>query len=255
MPLLTSVLLGCLPCQGAIILTQFTFDDFETPYSTPSVGEAAVQPGILEVTATNPRVETLDTITTGDTAGATRFTSLVIDPSNQIGDVTVFMASASGALPPRLSLNTDFFTAGTLVTEYDYSSIGGAVDVTANATHLIVDLVSTDNRDVGLVLTFTDSFGNEATVDISTIVSEITGEPIDLRTPGQKVLPFDTFAPVRFDSISGMKIEWEAGTGYDGEMALIGAGVVLDPVPESSSALLVLLGSALLVTRRRRERD
>ena len=151
---------------ATIVITEFIFDDFLTPYSAPIEGDQALQPRVMEVTRNNPHQLVIDSLSSGDTVGAERTTTLNIYPIQAAGDLTVFTVAASGELPPRLSLNADFLTAGTLRTEYDFSPIGESVNAAVDTTHVIIDLVSTDNRDSGLIVTFTDLDGNTVSKDV-----------------------------------------------------------------------------------------
>ena len=232
---------------ATIVVTEFIFDDFLTPYSAPIEGEPALQPRVMEVTRTNPHQLVVDSLTTGDTVGATRSTILNIHPIQAAGDLTVFTAAASSDLPPRLSLNADFLTAGTLKTEYDFSPIGESVNAAVDTTHVIIDLVSTDNRDSGLIVTFTDLDGNTVSKDVTNDLG------VDLTTPGKKSFPFAEFAPIDFTKLTGLTLDWRAGTAYDGEIAIIATGVELEIVPEPSTSLLALIGASWLMLSRRRQ--
>ena len=239
---------GATFSHGAnIAFTQFIFDDFRTPYSSPVEGDEALQPGVMEVTALNPHQVVIDTLNSGDTVGATRKTTLDIDPDAQLGDLTLFTASASGNLPPRLSLNADFLTAGRVVTEYDFSPIGESVNAAADTTHVIIDLISTDNRPSSFEITFTDVHGTTVTRDIAGDLGA------DLTIPGPKLFPFEDFANIDFTQLTGFTTVWDAGIAYDGEIAIIATGFDSVPaVPEPSSSLLLLLGSITLLARRQR---
>lgn len=231
--------------HGATV--QFIFDDFLTPYSEPIEGQVAIQPGVMEVTSTNDRQVVIDSLSSGDTVGAVRKTTLTIDPDAQLGDLTLFTASASAALPPRLSLNADFLTAGRVVTEYDFSPVGESINAAIDTTHVIIDLVSTDNRPSEFELTFSDAHGS---IVSRNVVADLGA---NLTIPGPKLFPFEDFGDIDFTQLTAMKVVWDAGIAYDGEIAVIATGLELPPaVPEPSSTFLILLGSTALLLRRQR---
>ena len=244
--LLTSTFASTTNSYSAITLVQFIFDDFRTPYSAPIEGTAGVQPGVIDVTATNPHQKVIDTLKTGNTTGAIRTTTVDIDPQFNLNNLAVFSASATDKLPPRLSLNADFLTGGTVLIEYDFCPVGESVNAAVDTTHVIIDLVSTDVRDTDMVLTFTDIHGNTVTKDAVTDLGAI------LTQPGPLAFPFEDFAPIDFSQLTGMQMFWRAGEGYDGEIAVLATGLSIDAVPEPGSSLLLLLGCSALALKRRR---
>ena len=91
------------------------------------------------------------------------------------------MAGRNGANFEAWIRIADFQTAGTLTTEYDFSPLGESVNAAVNTTHVIIDLVSTDNRDSGLIVTFSDIDGNVVSRDVGNDLG------VDLTTPGTKL--------------------------------------------------------------------
>lgn len=233
--------------QGATILTRFFFDDYRDAFDTSALNPPPLSPGVLQVTRNQTSITVADTLSTPDTAGARRTTTLSIHNLYRIGDVTGIVENQGlGGKPRHIALGADPETAGTIVLDYDFTPLG-SVDAGTGNDHLLLMVVASDNNQSNATLTIEDASGNAVTRNV------VTELGVQLNVPGLKAVPFTDFPGVRFEQIQRIQLSWEAGVAYDAEIAFLAAGTSIpDPVPEPQSAFLVMVGLLCGVGFRRR---
>lgn len=241
--------------HGATFLTQFIFDDYQDPFDTTQLSTVPISPGLVQAyigptvdTTQNPAI-VVDYLTTTDTAGTRRTTTLTIDPIIHIGDLTAFVSikPASG-VGPNISIGADPATAGTLNVNYDFQTTPlGWVDAGTGNDHVIIHLLDGESNGSNAFLEFRDLDGTVIRKNMSTDLG------LNLAEPNTIEIPFTEFPDIDFTKLAGMELTWEAGIAYDGAIALIGTGTFNPPaaaVPEPS--LAVALGALGLSFLRRR---
>lgn len=234
-------------CQGAVVITQFFFDDFRDSFNTSSLTPPSKNAGLVETSTAVPFRTLTDTITTPDSAGAKRTLSMSISPINNIGDITAFIDNTgfNPAKPDHFSIGADTETAGQVILDYDFTPIG-SIDPGAFNTHVELQLLQADNKQVSGSLEFRDIHGALQRFDL------INDLGVNMRRSGNYLIPFSTFSNVDFLAITGLRLEINPGPSYDVEIAYVAGALEVPAIPEPSAILLVGIASFCLLTRRSR---